>query len=434
MVSVRRALVGINGCLLLALFFVPCFSLAKAVGADDLNAPAYTVEDNVLQDYNAVKTVKSLLYRLARKMSPGDDLFLMRKLSEAPELKNAELPRLFFDHGIFSLRSNHGETTIHLEDSEHFEFEVNRQKITLNPATLAAYRWIKIGDSLVQIRNSSITFMPVAFAVENGQATVSSIVTMAITSAIAHGHASGYNIRLRSSDGAAILTDIWKKSLEKPSACGPNFFQTLSKKMAELQVSEMSCEEKPTSNSHAKDATRSFIDGNILFAMPFGDGSTRSLRLITNEATLEEKAPDLAGQTVTYRRVRSPDPLDKEFEQSLGDGGRRHVVRERGFQWQPVGSNDDQLKIRSEQLRELAEVAYSTDACRRCGMFFKRQILQVMKENPTQVITEVSPLSVMAPSTTSVAAPNTAPGATTTAVPNAAAPVPQTPAVAPVTK
>jgi hypothetical protein len=365
-----------------------------------------TVIDEILLDYSKSVTFADFMRKMGPKVLPGDDIFLAKKIYMSPDLlKVKRMPALTLESGSFYIRAGKNETIVRAMDSETLDFDVNHQKISMPPFSNASFRWNKMIDAMTQVQTSWISFLPVAFAVENaGAPTLSSLMAFSIISRISRAN-SKLETQVLVDKTAFSFTDMWKKTQEfKSSTCTDQLMLHLAQRMAEIQVSTLSC-------NKSKQA---------VFELPSpptgagNDDAKRSFVVDFKSMQVEESAPGLASP-IRFRRDHSNEVnLDYGGTSSAGRSidmkqlARTLTMRMKGTKWKPYKEDSPDAIETGEHIRELANVITTGDLCHRCGSFFEHaaklirletdpELLQQQAAAPSAPATDAAPAGAPQP-------------------------------------
>ena len=220
-------------------------------------------------------------------------IFSLQKseLAAVPELlKVKKMPLLSFESNVLVLRSGKLETSFRVLDIDKYEFDVNRNKLTFRPSDLAGQRWMKLKEAMNQTQAHWLSFMPVAFAVENGSApTLSSIIAFSLLSRVSRANSKIFTA-VMSGKNSGPFSEVWKKAIEHKSTCSDDFLRELAQKLAAIQVSTLTCQGE-----------------NPVFEIPFGDNNQRSYKVLRKSLQVEESGAGLK-TPITFRRDYAEDP------------------------------------------------------------------------------------------------------------------------------
>lgn len=335
----------------------------------------FTIVDEIMRDYKQSETFAHFLRFQQPKMVPGDDVFLYKKLKNSPDmLKTKKFPALTYLNGAFNLKYLKSSIQFRFSDRNKFEFEINNQKVVLHPSMVPSLRWARINELLAPKSSSIISFMPVAFAQQNGEATFSNVITFSVISRLALEAASGLEIKSENPSISFLL--VMKKMRTLKTPCDYAFLTEMLKKMSAIQATSIRCESSQKSKKGDP-----ILNGNIRFELPFGDNAFRNITLNRTKQIIEEESPDFPGKKLIYKKIYSD--LNVDFLPISSDRKKVQTIRQKGLVWTPVGSlgtNSTEIQERAEQLRELINFTLSSDFCARCGLTMQRVLKELAKE------------------------------------------------------
>jgi hypothetical protein len=347
-----------------------------------------TVVDEILLDYTKSITFADFMRKMGPKVLPGDDIFLAKKIYMAPELlKVKRMPSLTLENGSFYIRTGKIETIVRAADVDTLDFDVNHQKINMPPFANATYRWNKIIDAMSPVQTSWISFLPVAYAAENsGTPTLSSLMAFSIISRITRAN-SRVETQVIVNKVAYAFDDIWKKAEEyKSSLCTDQLLLHLAQRMAEIQVSTLTC----SKNNQA------------IFELPSltAEEGKRSFTVDFKKMRISETAANLT-TPIEFRKDFSQDVnLDYGGSRSRSEDkssaevrlmARRNLaLRMKGTKWTPVKNKNLDAIETGEHIRELANAITSGDLCHRCGSFFEHSAKLIHLETDPELLQQQS--------------------------------------------
>ncbi len=350
-----------------------------------------TVIDEILVDYNKAKNFADFMRAMGSKVLPGDDVFLGQKIYLAPEiLKVRKMPVLTYVGGNILIRSGKGESVIRPLDLDNLDFEVNHQKIPFAAYTNAGVRWARISEAITMGQQQAwISFLPVAYAVENGNLpTLSTLMAFSIISRISRSMAR-LTAHVLVDKTFYEFADIWKKSIEYRSVCSGSYMERLAQKVSEIGVATLTC----NNNEPA-------------FELPISEDARRVYKLKNKE--IEVSGFGLDKPLHLVRDYKMDQDLDYISSEQKGEARRNRSERMKGLKWKPVGStNSDDLEA-AEHIRELTATIINGDLCRRCGLFFKHAAHAIREETDPDTFTTMSAapgVALPTPATVPVVAP-----------------------------
>jgi hypothetical protein len=309
-----------------------------------------TVEDQISADYQKSASLMEFVDLLTQKLLPGDAEFIVAKLAAEPELmKLKKLPKLSVEQGAFKFQLGKMEDFVRFLDQDHFEFDINRNRVSLFPGMMASERWARIGEIFERIPGF-----------DKDTVAIAQVLTLLVSSAASHGHAHSLGIKIGYEDTLFPFTDLWHRALETPGTCTSNLLLKISQKMSDLQVSSLRCDRL----DEMRKRRSSGVNALVQFQIPLLDAGARYLYVDSIRGEATELAPDLQGAELVYYRSHKPDA---EAATGLSVPGKpARVQRAKGMNWETRGTTSDELILRAQQLRELFETAYVANFCGNC--------------------------------------------------------------------
>lgn len=325
---------------------------------------AITVEDSVMEAYKKSTTLPEFLKAIAPQLLPGDDELVLHYLGENPEIQTLKkIPVVNRQGDYFTIEMGGKQIGIRFADLRNFDFEVNHHLIHLFPGEVSKLRWDLIGENLKTV------------GLEDASAiTVAQIVALLFTSAMSHGHANTLNLKVGYKESFYPFFELWHKSGEQRTQCDNELLLELSKKMSDLQVTTLRCDNVEEEYKPERFAISNSVT-QFQIALPGKtegvEGGTRYIFVDSLHASARENAPDLGVGALNYGRSEKPDDPSSLWQKTKF-GKKVRTTRDKGMDWHALsGSDNFTTYLRSQQLRELFETAYKLNFCGRCGSLLK---------------------------------------------------------------
>lgn len=320
-----------------------------------------TVADEIMANHNSSKHFHQFIHKMTKNVIPGDRKYIWKLINSSKDLRNSyEMPKLTYENGLFTVRDGKSEATLLFIDREHYEFEINGEKIKLSPSFEPSTRWKKLSSLVAAQPKQSMHFslLPIAWAQEAGLPTKTAATLFAISSRMAKYSSSVMSVRV----GEVTYMDLLNVALKSKGKCDKEMLVEYGQKVAALNPQELQCDRR---------------QGMVSFKFSGAEGYERVLHIVpadrfVDEDEVHEEILD-GGKKIKIKYRRSTEiPHEDETgyeDLSVAEKGspyQRDLAGAEGRPWLPTASKDSLAVERGEQFKELANYALKHDLCGRC--------------------------------------------------------------------